>query len=236
MESYEIVEMIANIILSLVGIVTMITGIVAARTYYKQKQDEKKTAKVNLYQEIIDIEEIVKFYQSQIGEDNRILNSTLLVNKDVLLENQWEKYKTLLINVFSNEEYNKIQRFYDSACRIQKLLNTIVDNYKSNLQDKDLALQIFMCNKIYEIQKDLTNVPQWFYNNKEQYEAGIAEKQTLETERRHEVHKAILTIYNDISSQDLLFMPRVPMEEMVNCLKAFENISNEKFIDKISKC
>ncbi|MFI3167503.1 MAG: hypothetical protein R3Y32_05210 [Bacillota bacterium] len=230
----EIVSMVANIVLSLVGIVTMVTGIVAARTYYKQKRDEKKTAKINLYQEILDIEETVEFYKLQIGADNRISNSTLLVNKDVLLENQWEKHKTLLINLFSKEEYKKMQKFYDSACRVQKLLDTIVENYKSNLQDKDLALQIFMNKKIYDIQKGLTDVPQWFLSSKEQIEIKKDEIKALEIKRWNEVNKAIRVIYNDISAQDLLFMPRVPMEEMVTCLKKFERISDKDFIEKIS--
>lgn len=121
------------------SIVTFVVGLVALVVYGMTKRHEKKNAATIIVMDIRHAEQVVL----SILEKGAIDIST----KDVLLENNWSKYKHLFASDFSHDDFAVFNRFFNSCVEMSDARKRMREIFYSNLNEKARILQ----NKILNI-------------------------------------------------------------------------------------
>lgn len=121
------------------SIATIVVGFTAIIVYKITKHHEKKNAAIIIVMDIRHAEQVVL----SILEKGAIDIST----KDVLLENNWSKYKHLFASDFSHDDFAVFNRFFDSCVEMSDARKRMREIFYSNLNEKARILQ----NKILNI-------------------------------------------------------------------------------------
>ena len=120
--------------------VTLLVGTIAFIVYKLQKQHEKKSAASII---VIDIRHAEKIVLS-ILERGFVDVET----KDVLIENNWSKYKHLFAQDFSEDDFSSFNNFFDSCIEMSDARKRIRDTFYINVNAKAEILQ----QKIFNIE------------------------------------------------------------------------------------
>ena len=112
----------------IIQLAAVIVAFAAARTYWFQKDDERKTASLLILNQIDDSEKIIGQLKRPENQDNRVLYKLA----DLISENYWEKYKVLLIRYLNNSEVESLDRYYANIILIQKGKDRVIGDLKEN--------------------------------------------------------------------------------------------------------
>lgn len=126
-------------------IVTLVAGITALGVYLLSKVHERKSAATILLMDIRNAESVVLTIKDK-GLD--------LWTKEILTDNNWDKFKHLFVGKFSNDEIAAFNRFFDSCSEMKDARTRMRDLFYATLTAKAELYQ----QKVYEIE-DL-NTPQ----------------------------------------------------------------------------
>ncbi|MEZ9706439.1 hypothetical protein AB4308_18715 [Vibrio breoganii] len=126
-------------------IVTLVAGITALGVYLLSKAHERKSAATILLMDIRNAESVVLTIKDK-GLD--------LWTKEILTDNNWDKFKHLFVGKFSNDEIAAFNRFFDSCSEMKDARTRMRDLFYTTLTAKAELYQ----QKVYEIE-DL-NTPQ----------------------------------------------------------------------------
>lgn len=125
-------------------IVTLVAGLVALVVYILAKRSEKQSAATILLMDIRNAENIV------VG----ILDKGLdYWTKEVLVENNWNKYKHLFVGSFSNDEILAFNRFFDSCDEMSDARKRMRNLFYVTLETRAELMQ----QKIFEIDNLLSS-------------------------------------------------------------------------------
>ena len=92
------------------GIVTFGVGLVALLVYWLSKRTERKNAATVIVMDIRCAEQVVL----SILEKNSIDRYA----KEILIENNWSKFKHLFFSALSYDDFTAFNRFFDSCIEI----------------------------------------------------------------------------------------------------------------------
>ncbi|EPU7923667.1 hypothetical protein [Vibrio parahaemolyticus] len=119
-------------------IVTLLAGLVALVVYLLAKRNEKRSAATILLMDIRNAESIVV----------SILDKGLdYWTKEILVENNWNKYKHLFVRGFSNDEILAFNRFFDSCDEMSDARKRMRNLFYVTLETKAELMQ----QKIYDL-------------------------------------------------------------------------------------
>ena len=121
------------------GIVTLLVGSVALIVYKMQKSHEKKSAASIIAMDIRHAEQVVLSILEKGTVD--------LLTKDVLVENNWSKYKHLFVKDFSQDDFTSFNNFFDSCVEMSDARQRIREVFYSNLTAKAAVYQ----QKIFDL-------------------------------------------------------------------------------------
>ena len=121
------------------GLITLAVGAIALLVYWLNKRSEKQSAATIVVMDIRHAESVV----SSILEIASVNTST----KDILIENNWTKYKHLFAKDFSQDDFAAFNRFFDSCADTLDATNRVREMFYWNIQYKTQVLQ----QKLFEI-------------------------------------------------------------------------------------
>ncbi|WP_370559464.1 hypothetical protein NMD70_07240 [Edwardsiella tarda] len=104
---------------------TLIVGIIALIVYKLKLKNERKNAAAIIVMDIRHAEQIISTLL-----EKQILDRTL---KDILIENNWEKYKHLFASYFSNDEFAMFNRFFVACSEISDARQRMIDVFYASL-------------------------------------------------------------------------------------------------------
>lgn len=126
-------------------LVTLFVGLFAFIVYKLKKRSEKRNAATIIVMDIRHAEQVVNALLEK-GVVDRSL-------KDILLENNWTKYKHLFASDFSQDDFSAFNRFFVSCVEISDARRRMLEVFYSNLNAKASFAQ----QKLLEI--DALKVP-----------------------------------------------------------------------------
>ncbi|MBC3927267.1 hypothetical protein [Undibacterium sp. CY21W] len=119
--------------------VTFIVGLIAFVVYWLTKRAEKRNAATIVVMDIRHAEQVVlTILEKQVVDRNL---------KEILLENNWAKYKHLFASDFSQDDFAAFNRFFVACTEIADARKRILDIFYSNLTAKASVVQ----QKLFEI-------------------------------------------------------------------------------------
>ena len=143
-----------SIIKNIIDIALVIVGTSAFITYFLQKKNEKKVAATLILNQIDSIERAVYRLKENYHHNEKILNDqTVYLSNELEFSGAWDKYQHLIVKKMSQSECELMQRFFESACQIEKARADIVFSFKVGWECKALALSL-MINKYRDPQFD----------------------------------------------------------------------------------
>lgn len=119
-------------------IVTFIAGVTALVVYLLSKRHERKSAATILLMDIRNAEFVVLSIKDK-GLD--------LWTKEILTDNNWNKFKHLFVGNFSTDEITAFNRFFDSCAEMKDARSRMRDLFYATLTSK---AQIYQ-QKLYDI-------------------------------------------------------------------------------------
>lgn len=121
------------------AVVTFVVGLVALAVYWLTKRAEKRNAATIVVMDIRHAEQVVLSIL-----EKQVIDRTL---KDILLENNWAKYKHLFASDFSHDDFAAFNRFFVACSEIADARRRMLEIFYSNLNAKASFAQ----QKILEI-------------------------------------------------------------------------------------
>ena len=181
-----------------------IVGLSAFGVYFWQKRDEKRTAATLLKSQIDSIEKNI----TVLKEDHQLGNTSVYHSRQIINDNQWEKYKHLFVKLLSQSEIEIIQKFFDNAERIESARQDILR----------------------------TITVSWEHHSLVQHEYAL--KCARKTMNGEEVELQISTdqaqAFNDwFEGIDLTYTPKVAIDALVKSLRNFALLSGTTAYQKI---
>ncbi|PKD38009.1 hypothetical protein CWO84_22450 [Methylomonas sp. Kb3] len=119
--------------------VTFAVGLIALIVYGLKKRAEKRNAATIVVMDIRHAEQVVISIL-----EKQVVDRTL---KDILLENNWAKYKHLFASDFSHDDFAAFNRFFVACTEIADARRRMLEVFYSNLNSKASVIQ----QKILEI-------------------------------------------------------------------------------------
>lgn len=116
--------------------VTLFVGGIALIVYWLSKRHEKKSAATIVIMDIRHAESVVLSILEKGYVD--------IATKDVLLENNWSKYKHLFAADFSQDDYAAFNRFFDSCVEMSDARKRLREVFYSSLITKSEILQSYL--------------------------------------------------------------------------------------------
>lgn len=110
------------------SIVTFVVGLAAYVVYWQTKRNEKKNAATIVIMDIRHAEQVVL----SILEKGMIDKSI----KNILYENNWDKYKHLFASHFSYDDFAAFNRFFDSCVEIADARKRMGEVFYANINAK----------------------------------------------------------------------------------------------------
>ena len=131
------------------SLVTPLVGSIALIVYWLSKKNEKSSAATIIIMDIRHAENVV---QSILEKDSIDIST-----KDVLLENNWSKYKYLFANDFSQDDFASFNRFFESCVemsdarmRIREVFYTTINTKARLLQEKIFSIENLSTPEVQE--------------------------------------------------------------------------------------
>lgn len=146
------------------SIVTLTVGFVALVVYKLAKIDEKRNAAIIIVMDIRHAEQVIRSILDKGAVDT--------FTKNIISENNWEKYKHLFATQFTQDDFEAFNRFFEACVEIAEARNRMHNIFTANLQAKAEILQ----QKILSI--DYNN-PAWEKERAEIIEFGDKESYTF---------------------------------------------------------
>ncbi len=115
------------------SIVTLIVGLSAYFVYYASKKHAKESAANIIIMDIRHAEQIVQNILEKGFVD--------IWTREVLLENNWSKYKHLFVKDFGQDDFASFNRFFDSCVEMSDARMRIRDTFYISLNAKAEILQ-----------------------------------------------------------------------------------------------
>ncbi|MCC4781656.1 hypothetical protein [Vibrio lentus] len=115
------------------SIVTLIVGLSAYYVYYASKKHAKESAANIIIMDIRHAEQIVQNILEKGFVD--------IWTREVLLENNWSKYKHLFVKDFGQDDFASFNRFFDSCVEMSDARMRIRDTFYISLNAKAEILQ-----------------------------------------------------------------------------------------------
>lgn len=139
--------------------------------------------------------------------DHQLGNISVYHSKIILQENLWEKYKHLLIKNLQKSDAEIIQKFFDSAERIEHARSDIVQTMTRSWEHKSLVEHQIVGNTIQmEIDKKMSGKPD---------EKGQFEIPMNKVDGFRQVYRPL----------DLVFTPDIAISALVKHLTDFDTLS-----------
>lgn len=124
--------------------VTFVVGLIAFVVYWLTKRAEKKNAATIVVMDIRHAEQVVLSLL-----EKQVVDRTL---KDILLENNWAKYKHLFASDFSHDDFAAFNRFFVACTEIADARRRMLEIFYANLNAKASIAQ----QKLLEIDNPLS--------------------------------------------------------------------------------
>lgn len=115
------------------GGITLVAGGFAYMVYYLKKSSEKRNAAIIVLMDIRHAEQIVQSILEKGAVDINL--------KNILLENNWGKYKHLFASDFSYDDFAAFNRYFDSCVEISDARQRIMEVFLANLTAKASVAQ-----------------------------------------------------------------------------------------------
>lgn len=124
--------LIANIF----NILLVVGGFAAIIIYFVQNHHRNQEAAALIVNQIEELKEKI-FKLNDITVNNTINEKAFYESSDIIVENQWEKYKHLFIRKIDSYSFKTINQFYESVLSIREQLlftKQLQHNYYANIQ------------------------------------------------------------------------------------------------------
>lgn len=115
------------------SIVTFIVGTVALVIYWLTKRNEKRNAATIILMDIRHAENVVLSILEKGSIDTLI--------KNIIVDNNWEKYKHLFALNFSQDDFSAFNRFFGACVEISEARSRMLDVFNSGLVAKAEIIQ-----------------------------------------------------------------------------------------------
>lgn len=112
---------------------TLIVGTVAFVVYWLNKRNEKRNAATIILMDIRHAEQVVLSILEKGSIDTFV--------KDVITDNNWEKYKHLFAVNFSQDDFAAFNRFFGACVEISEARSRMLDVFHANLLAKAEKVQ-----------------------------------------------------------------------------------------------
>jgi hypothetical protein len=195
------------------NLLLVLVGLSAFGVYYWQKRDERRAAATLVKGQIDLIEERV----CALKNDNQLGNVSVYHSKIIIQENLWEKYKHLLIKHLPKSDAAIIQKFFDSAERIEYVRSDIIRTMTNSWEHRSLAEHQIIGNIVQStIHQSLPTLPKSGDEIKIQVE-------TNEVDFFRQLYRSL----------ELGYTPDIAINALVKYLSDFEMLSGTTAYNKI---
>ncbi len=120
------------------SIVTLLVGAVALVVYWLTKRHEKRNAATIILMDIRHAEQIVHSILEKGTVDSYL--------KNIITENNWNKYKHLFATNFSQDDFSAFNRFFNSCVEISEARKNMLEIFNSSLRAKAEHIQQLLMN------------------------------------------------------------------------------------------
>ena len=128
---------------NMIDLALVAVGTSAFVTYFLQKKTKKKTAATLILDQIDSIEHAVnKLKEGYSHGKKELTDNDVYLSNEVKYTDAWDKYKHLMIKGLSQSERELIQRFFESACQIEKARTDIIFSFKLGWEHKSQTLAL----------------------------------------------------------------------------------------------
>lgn len=107
------------------SIVTFIVGLVALVVYWLKKRSDKRNAATIVIMDIRHAEQVVLSILEKGVVDTFV--------KNILVENNWEKYKHLFAGNFSQDDFSAFNRFFGACLEISEARERMLEVFNAGL-------------------------------------------------------------------------------------------------------
>lgn len=195
----------------IIQFVVVVVTFAAVCIYWRQKNEERKTASLLILNQIDDSEKIIGQLKRPENQDNRVLYKL----PDLISENYWEKYKVLLIRYLNNSEIESLDRYYANIILIQKGKDRVIGDLKENWRCRSDIYNTLLKEFIELKVQSRRNAQQ-----REYYEKKIAEKEE---------------IMQDYWSEDTIFRAGVGPDMIQEGLSCFQTVKGTSVYCKLER-
>lgn len=115
------------------SLITLIVGGVAFIVYWLTKKAEKRNAATIVIMDIRHAEQVVQSILEKGAVDTFV--------KNILLENNWEKYKHLFAGNFSQDDFSAFNRFFGACLEISEARSRMMEIFNAGLCAKAAVAQ-----------------------------------------------------------------------------------------------
>lgn len=107
------------------SIVTFVVGLIAFVVYELQKRSEKSNAATIIMMDVRHAEQVAQAILEKGAVDTQV--------KNILIENNWEKYKHLFASKFSQDDFAAFNRFFSACMEISEARARMLEVFYSGL-------------------------------------------------------------------------------------------------------
>lgn len=118
------------------SIVTFLVGLIALIVYWLAKRHEKRNAATIILMDLRHVEQVVLSILEKGSVD------TLL--KNIITENNWNKYKHLFASDFSQDDFSAFNRFFDACVEMSDARKSMLAIFNANLIAKAEHVQVLL--------------------------------------------------------------------------------------------
>jgi len=120
------------------SIVTFLVGLVALAVYLLAKKHEKSNAATIILMDIRHAEQVVLSILEKGSVDSYL--------KNIITENNWNKYKHLFAANFSQDDFSAFNRFFNSCMEISEARKVMLEIFNASLRSKAEHVQQLLMN------------------------------------------------------------------------------------------
>ncbi|MFZ5724031.1 MAG: hypothetical protein ACOY33_10285 [Pseudomonadota bacterium] len=120
------------------SIVTLLVGGIALFVYWLTKRNEKRNAATIILMDVRHAEQVVLSILEKGAVDT--------VLKNIITENNWNKYKHLFASDFSQDDFSAFNRFFDSCIDISEARKSMLAIFNAGLISKAEYIQQLLLN------------------------------------------------------------------------------------------